>query len=217
MIQERDIYPLKDYFNFMRRKDFEILDKSKAYQFLDTCFDGVLVTYGENENLSSRPMNFVRIGESLFFHGARKGEKLSGINRTAIFNAYEALSLIPSYWSDAEMACPATALFQSIVIKGQYSLVLDFKDKISALEALMQKLQPEGGYKSMVAHEGLYQREIDGVNVFQLEINELSFKLKVGQNWNSSKLEKVKSELKKRNTPIDQKTLSIIDDYYNNK
>jgi nitroimidazol reductase NimA-like FMN-containing flavoprotein (pyridoxamine 5'-phosphate oxidase superfamily) len=201
----------------MRRKDFEILDRNKAYQFLDTCLDGVLVTFGENDRLSSRPMNFVRVGESIFFHGARKGEKLIGINRSATFNAYEALSLIPSYWSDVDMACPATALFQSIVIKGHYSLVVDFKEKIIALEALMLKLQPEGGYKSMASHNDLYQREIDGVNVFQLEVNELSFKLKVGQNWTASKLEKVKNELKKRNTPIDQKTLTIIDDYYNNK
>lgn len=124
----------------MRRKDFEILDNKKAYEFLDQMNDGVLTTQCEKFGLSSRPMNYVPIGQDIYFHGARNGEKLEGVNKPANFLVYKPLSLIPSYWSDELSGCPATALFQSVVLKGWFGVVEDVNQKSQILQKLMEKL-----------------------------------------------------------------------------
>jgi nitroimidazol reductase NimA-like FMN-containing flavoprotein (pyridoxamine 5'-phosphate oxidase superfamily) len=93
-------------------------------------------------------MNFVRIENNIYFHGARSGEKIEGQGKSASFSAYKSLSIIPSYWSDEKSACPAIALFQSVIVKGQFEQVDSLEVKAMALQKLMEKLQPEGKYLS---------------------------------------------------------------------
>ena len=67
----------------------------------------------------------------------------------------EALSLIPSYFSDSELACFGTQFFRSVVVKGEVALVEDLEEKARLLAALMAKFQPEGKHAPIAAEDGL--------------------------------------------------------------
>ncbi len=195
----------------MRRKDFEILDNKKAYEFLDQMNDGVLTTQCEKFGLSSRPMNYVPIGQDIYFHGARNGEKLEGVNKPANFLVYKPLSLIPSYWSDELSGCPATALFQSVVLKGWFGVVEDVNQKSQILQKLMEKLQPEGGHLNFTENLAFYEKSIKQVTVFELKVSDISYKVKLGQNWDIVKKNKIRTKLLERSDPIDLETIKIME------
>ena len=124
----------------MRRKDFHCKDEFKAYTFLDSCEDGTLSSFNIDGEISIRPMNFVRVNNYLYFHGARRGEKLEGIAKKACFNCYQSLALIPSYWLHPSDACPATCLYLSVVVKGFLTMEEDISKKASVLQRMMEKL-----------------------------------------------------------------------------
>jgi nitroimidazol reductase NimA-like FMN-containing flavoprotein (pyridoxamine 5'-phosphate oxidase superfamily) len=194
----------------MRRKDFECHDMVQAYGLLRELEDGTLVTYSSERGFSVRPMNFVRVNNKLYFHGARNGEKHIGLNRPAVFNAYESLSLIPSYWFSKTNACPATTFFRSIVVKGNYLLVDEVKEKAIALQKLMEKLQPEGMHLPIDKDLSFYEQELKRVSVFSLSIDELSFKVKLGQNWKQEKRNEVAKLLLERSLGSDLKTVQLM-------
>jgi nitroimidazol reductase NimA-like FMN-containing flavoprotein (pyridoxamine 5'-phosphate oxidase superfamily) len=85
---------------------------------------------------------------AVYFHGSKIGEKMSGLasDPRAEFVVYEAHAFLPSYFSDAEMACPATVYFRSVRIRGNVAQVEDSQEKAAALGTLMRSMQPEGGY-----------------------------------------------------------------------
>lgn len=197
----------------MRRKDFEILDRTKAFQFLDEMHDGVLTTIAKNNSMSTRPMNFVRIGDDLYFHGARTGEKMDGIGQNSTFSVYRPLSLIPSYWSDELSACPATALFQSVILKGIFENVSLLSDKAEVLQKLMLKLQPEGKYLNFTENFLFYETALSQVSVFSLKSSEITYKVKLGQNWDMKKRMKIKARLLERNQQIDIETVEQMNNF----
>jgi len=182
----------------MRRKDFECQDKILAFKILDELQDGTLATLNKLGAPTLRPMNYVRIDDVIYFHGASKGERSQGLNQLAVFNAYRTLAIIPSYWSDPVNACPATTLFESISIKGTLEIENNPEVKALALQKFMQKLQPEGKHLSISQNLNYYRQEIDRVAVFKLPITELSFKLKTGQNWNDEKRKVIEKLLRQR-------------------
>lgn len=197
----------------MRRKDFEILDRTKAFQFLEEMHDGVLTTIAKNNSMSTRPMNFVRIGDDLYFHGARTGEKMDGIGQNSTFSVYRPLSLIPSYWVDELSACPATALFQSVILKGIFENVSLLSDKAEVLQKLMLKLQPEGKYLNFTENFLFYEKALSQVSVFILKSSEITYKVKLGQNWDMKKRMKIKALLLERNQQIDIETVEQMNNF----
>lgn len=195
----------------MRRKDFEINDINEANQFLDLQHDGILATLLNDGSPSIRAMNFARIDNDIFFHGARSGEKIEGLSKSASFTCYKALSLIPSYWSDEKSACPATVLFQSVVVKGHFERVDSLELKAKALQKLMEKLQPEGKYLSFNANLDFYEKSLEQVSVFMVFQTEISYKVKLGQNWNIEKRNKIRALLVERATPLDLETVEQME------
>lgn len=197
----------------MRRKDFECNDVDKAYKFFDTREDGVLSSFTKEGDISSRPMNFVRIDDMVYFHGSRRGEKMEGVSKKGVFNAYESHSIIPSYWFGVQDACPATTFFQSIVIKGNYHLVEDLNKKGLVLQKIMEKLQPEGKHLALDTEVEYYQKELSRLSVFSLSIESFSYKVKLGQNWKIEKREMIKDKLIERGLPGDMKTVSLMREF----
>jgi hypothetical protein len=57
----------------MRRKDREITDKTAIYEILDRAEELHLGLW-DGQEVYVVPLNFVRIGDELFFHSARGGE-----------------------------------------------------------------------------------------------------------------------------------------------
>ena len=124
------------------KKTVSITDQELIQNILDEAEYGTLALSSDNKPYSV-PINFVEVEGEIYFHGAKKGKKISLIkdNTFASFSVVESFSLLPSYFSnDKGNACPATHLYKSVIIDGSMKFVEDYDEKAKALEALMQKL-----------------------------------------------------------------------------
>jgi nitroimidazol reductase NimA-like FMN-containing flavoprotein (pyridoxamine 5'-phosphate oxidase superfamily) len=132
------------------KKIFEITDPAMIYTILDQAKYGTLAV-SDGVTPYAVPVNFVRIGEEIYFHGALSNRKMKALraNPQVSFSVVESYAVIASFFSSTEgSACPATHFFKSVSINGTASLVESRKEKAAMFTVLMQKLQPEGGYKS---------------------------------------------------------------------
>jgi len=192
---------------------FEMKDRKKIEEFLDSVDYGTLAICAENKPYSL-PLNFVKVGNFLYFHGAKKGKKIEIIkqNRQVSFSVVKAYSIIPSYFSSNDkLACPATQFFKSVIIDGVISIVEQKDEKVAALTALMKKLQPEGGYRAL--SEDVYSKRIDATMIFKVEIWNLQAKYKFAQNLSKERFEMIMQYLSKRGSEIDKATIETMEDY----
>jgi len=195
------------------KKSVTITDQELIQNILDDAEYGTLALCSNNKPYSV-PINFVEVEGEIYFHGAKKGKKMSLIkeNAQASFSVLESFSLLPSYFStDKGNACPATHLYKSVIIDGTMKFVEDYDEKALALEALMQKLQKEGKYIPL-NHE-MYKKAINATALYKLVPVEISGKCKLGQGFNQERYERVSEHLKQRGTPKDLATLKLINEY----
>ena len=120
-------------------------------------------------------------------------------------------SMIPSYWTAPGHACPATHFFKSVEIKGRCTLVDDAAEKAVALQALMDKYQPEGGFAPVDPAETRYAKALAGVGVFRIDPESWSGKVKFGQNEPARLRRRFVAELRKRGRPVDLLTADEIE------
>jgi len=192
------------------KKIFQIKDKSVIYKILDQAEYGTLAL-SLNDVPYAVPLNFVRLEDSLYFHGALKNRKMKMLskNQRASFSVVENHSLIDSDFSSTEgLACPATQFFKSVSIEGIIEMVESREEKVVMFEALMTKLQPKGGYKPF--DEEIYDKALKATAVYKLLPSTVSCKFKFGQHLSSERFEMIVESLKKRGTEIDRKTIEIM-------
>ena len=129
----------------------EIKSKEKIIEFLSSQQTGRISSIDENGFPQIIPMNFVFINDAIYIHSHIRGEKLDNIrrNQKVGFEVDKSLEFLPSYFSDPTDASLADTLYISVVIKGNASIVSDKEEKTNALNGLMKKYQPEGGYESI--------------------------------------------------------------------
>ena len=91
-----------------------------------------------------KPLNFVYHEGRIYFHSARKGEKIEDIERDerVCFEVDLPLAFVRGEGSP----CKAGYRYRSVICTGRARLVEDGQEKLGALRALMEKYQPEGGY-----------------------------------------------------------------------
>ncbi|MEZ4408607.1 MAG: pyridoxamine 5'-phosphate oxidase family protein [Polyangiales bacterium] len=85
------------------------------------------------------------------FHAAPVGEKTRCLGRPAVLSVEEVVAEVPSYFTDPSRACPATTLYRSAQAHGALTEVRSPALKAAALQALMEKYQPEGGHVPIFA------------------------------------------------------------------
>lgn len=193
---------------------FKMQDKDAIEMVLQTASYGTLALCHDHKPYSL-PINFVKIEDAIYFHGAKSGRKMRILqqNKNAAFSVVEPFSLIASYFSSKEeLACPATHFFRSIMIEGEIAMVEAYDEKASALESLMQKLQPEGGYKPL--KDKTYQKAINATALFKLTIQEISGKVKLGQHLDKERFEMIIKHLQTRGTPKDIETMKMMQRSY---
>lgn len=189
---------------------FEIKDKNAIEAVLQGAEYGTLALCADDKPYSL-PLNFAHKNDAIYFHGSQTGRKIDllKINANASFSIVKSYSVIPSYFSSEDMlACPATHFFCSVLIDGTVKFVTAYDEKVLAIELLMQKLQPEGGYKPL--SEEIYRTIIDKTNVLKLTAETLSGKCKIGQHLSEERLERIIEHLEQRDTPLDRETLKIM-------
>jgi uncharacterized protein len=196
----------------MRRKEFEIMDEAETEQFLQEMSFGVLGTNYEDGWPELTPLNFVYYKDHLYFHGSVAGRKMKNIkaDQRVTFSVAKEYAIIPSYFKDPKLACPATAFFKSVLIKGIANRVTDLGEKADALAAFMRKLQPEGGYAQIDPADPDYTGQLKGTSVVRITVNELTAKYKFGQNMKAADYGKVTEGLLQRNEELDKETLSMM-------
>ncbi len=189
---------------------FEITDKAVINDLLDRAEYGTLAVSVEDHPYAV-PVNFVRIDEHIYFHGALKNRKMSILvqNPTVSFSVVENYALIDSDFSSKEgLACPATQFFKSVSIEGSAAVVEDRDEKADLLEALMKKLQPKGGYKPF--SDTAYDKALKATAIVKIEIKEMRCKFKFGQHLSKDRFEMIIDHLIDRGTPIDKETVRIM-------
>lgn len=157
-----------------------------------------------------RTLHAVVHAGALYFHGAPAGEKLEAIGRPAVVTAEEVLAEIPSYFLDPERACPATTYYESAQAHGLVIEVSDEEEKAAALQALMEKYQPEGGHVPIAASDPLYKKAVNGVLVLRLALDKVDGKAKLGQNRGPADLAQVLEKLWERGLPEDPRAIDKV-------
>jgi nitroimidazol reductase NimA-like FMN-containing flavoprotein (pyridoxamine 5'-phosphate oxidase superfamily) len=202
----------------MRRKEFAIEERKQAEVeafFAEMSF-GFLGTLSSDGWPHVTPLNFVYFNECIYFHGSKIGQKMEDLKHAAekvTFSVAKEYAIIPSYYSDPKLACPATAFFKSVSIKGSASIVTDLEEKAAALSAFMEKLQPEGGYDPITTEDRSYVPQLKGVAVVKIEVQELTAKFKFGQNWNHTRHEQTAHLLHQRDRELDKETIALMEQF----
>jgi len=195
----------------MRRNEFEITDKEIIHTLLSECEYGTLSLIDNNVPYGI-PLNFVWWEEGIAFHGAKEGKKVELIaqNPNASLSIVKPYSLLPSYFSETTSACPASQLYASIIMQGVITIIESNEHKASALNALMEKLQPEKRYETITAENSMYKKRIEEIMILKLIPKSISCKLKMGQNLPADRKKLLLKHLEERGTPLDLLSASAI-------
>jgi len=186
----------------------EIKSKEKIIEFLSSQQTGRISSIDEDGYPQIIPMNFVFISDVIYMHSHVRGEKLDNIrrNQKVGFEVDKNLEFLPSYFSDPTDASLADTLYISVVIKGNASIVSDKEEKTTALNGLMKKYQPEGGYEPIKPEMDV----LDEVVVIKIVPKSLRGKYKIGQNMDMKSRIDLAKQIMKRNTPTAKETLDIM-------
>ena len=186
----------------------EIKSKEKIIEFLSSQQTGRISSIDEDGYPQIIPMNFVFISDVIYMHSHVRGEKLDNIrrNQKVGFEVDKNLEFLPSYFSDPTDASLADTLYISVVIKGNASIVSDKEEKTTALNGLMKKYQPEGGYEPIKPEMDV----LDEVVVIKIVPKSLRGKYKIGQNMDMKSRIDLAKQILKRNTPTAKETLDIM-------
>ena len=122
------------------------------------------------------------------------------------FEVDRELEFLPSYFEDPRNASLADTLYISVVMKGMASLVTDREEKTKALNGLMEKYQPEGGYDPITSD----MRVLDGVAVIKVVPKTLHGKYKIGQHLSQIDRADLAQKIFQRNSPSAKQTLKIM-------
>ena len=189
---------------------FEIRDKETIQNMLERAEYGTLALCADNKPYSV-PVNFVSVNGIIYFHGAQKGRKMNIISKNIniSFSVVENYSLIPSYFSSTEgLACPATQFFKSIIVDGVAEVVESREEKARMFEVLMQKLQPEGLYRSF--DDEAYDKVLKATAVIKIIPTETRAKFKFGQHVTQERFKMICKHLEARGEALDLETLALM-------
>ncbi|WP_151737303.1 pyridoxamine 5'-phosphate oxidase family protein [Paenibacillus tengchongensis] len=199
----------------MRRREFKIEEENELSLFLDKMSFGFLGTADGQGNPRVTPLNFVYKDGIFYFHGSHAGGKMEHIagRPQVCFTVADEFALIPSYFSDPEMACPATAFFKSVTAYGRAEKVQDLSEKAAAMSLFMQKLQPEGGYAPIDPEDPRYRPALKAVAVVRIVPDEITAKFKFGQNLGEEARDAVIRGLEQRGGERDGETVEMMKRY----
>ena len=186
----------------------EIKSKEKIIEFLSSQQTGRISSIDENGYPQIIPMNFVFINDVIYMHSHTRGEKLDNIrrNQKVGFEVDKSLEFLPSYFSDPTDASLADTLYISVVIKGNGSIVSDREEKTTALNGLIKKYQPEGGYEPIKPEMDV----LNEVEVIKIVPESLRGKYKIGQNMDMKSRIDLARQILERNSPTAKETLDIM-------
>ena len=186
----------------------EIKSKDKITEFLNSESTGRIASMDADGFPQIIPMNFVFINDVIYMHSHIRGEKLENIKRNdkVGFEVDRNLEFLPSYFFDPTDASLADTLYISVVMKGICQIIENNEEKTLALNALMKKYQPEGGYEPMNPE----MEVLNEVAVIKVTPQTMRGKYKIGQNLKDSEKRQLAENIFKRNSKTARNTLEIM-------
>ena len=186
----------------------EIKSKQKLIQFLNEQETGRICSIDKSGYPQIIPMNFVYVNDVIYMHSHTKGEKLENIKRNhkVGFEVDKSLEFLPSYFTDPSDASQADTLYISVVIKGEAIIVTDRNEKTLALNALMKKYQPEGGYEPITPE----MEVVDEVAIIKVVPISIRGKYKIGQHLDKKSRLELARKILERNSTNAENTVKIM-------
>ncbi|KAF0219342.1 MAG: hypothetical protein FD174_2041 [Geobacteraceae bacterium] len=126
----------------MRKHNKRITDVNVIIDLLTTCHVGRLGTIGSDGWPMIKPLNFAWHEGRIYFHCALEGEKLEDIRRNDRV-CFEVDLPIAYVKGTTENPCRAEYLYRSVIVRGRARMVDERREKVVALNALMNKYQPD--------------------------------------------------------------------------
>jgi nitroimidazol reductase NimA-like FMN-containing flavoprotein (pyridoxamine 5'-phosphate oxidase superfamily) len=186
----------------------EIKSKEKIAQFLNQEHTGRISSIDENGYPQIIPMNFVFLNDSIYMHSHTRGEKLDNIRRNdkVGFEVDRSLEFLPSYFTHPTDASQADTLYISVVIKGRGKIIEDRAEKTIALNGLMKKYQPEGGYEPISPE----MEVLDEVAIIKVIPESMKGKYKVGQHLQKNERAKLAQQILEHKSKTAKETLQVM-------
>ena len=186
----------------------EIKSKEKIKEFLNQEHTGHISSIDKNGYPQIIPMNFVYLDDAIYMHSHTKGEKLENIrqNQKVGFEVDRELEFLPSYFEDPKDASLADTLYISVVIKGIGQIIDDRSEKTRALNGLIKKYQPEGGYEPIRPD----MQVLDEVAIIKVTPESIRGKYKIGQDLRKDERVKLARKILDRNSKTAKETLKIM-------
>lgn len=158
----------------MRKLNKKIIDIADITDILNSCHTGRLGTVGADGWPMVKPLNFAYHEGRIYFHCALEGEKLDDIRRDnrVCFEADLPVAYVKGTMGNP---CRAEYLYRSVIARGRAVIVREREERLLALDLLMAKYQPEGGY-------GPYPEEKLALTcIVRIDIEDLSGKEDLGK------------------------------------
>jgi nitroimidazol reductase NimA-like FMN-containing flavoprotein (pyridoxamine 5'-phosphate oxidase superfamily)/GNAT superfamily N-acetyltransferase len=194
----------------MRRAQHFAMSEEEAMAFLAAAQVVHFAAVGDDGQPILRTVNAVVVDGAVAFHGAPIGEKVEALGRSVVLAAEETVTTVPSYFLDAERACPATTLYRSVQVHGVLQAVDDPPRKARVLQALMEKLQPEGGHAPVRHDDRLYEKAIKGLLIAEVRPTRVDGKAKLAQNRRPEEVAHIVEQLWRRGAPGDARAVDLI-------
>ena len=141
------------------------LTPGQCMDVLDRVGEAVLSMVAEDGGPYAVPVNFVRIGDRLYYHGRRTGTRVVCMehDERCCLVAYDRVQY-EDYGPDA---CDTTTVFESVVVRGTIRAVDDPDTKMRVLRALTDKLTPAKAgcpvAEERIARTGVFEITMDEV------------------------------------------------------
>ncbi len=186
----------------------EIKSKQKIIEFLNKEHVGRIASMDRDGFPQIIPMNFVFVNDAIYMHSHTRGEKIENIKRDPKvgFEIDRELEFLPSYFSSPTDASQADTLYISVVIKGYGTIVSENDEKSMALNALMEKYQPEGGYEKITSDMPV----VDEVAIIKVVPQTMRGKYKIGQHLDKNARKNLAQKIFERNSSTALETLQIM-------
>ncbi len=193
------------FFRMPRAEALALLAEAPVVHLATTTPDGAPVL---------RTLHSVVVDGDVCFHAAAVGEKAAALGRAAVVSAEEVVASIPSYFVDAERACPATTLYRSVQLHGTLEAVDGDEPKARVLAALMAKYQPEAGHAPIdpahARYRELYDKQVASILILRVRGDDVDGKAKLLQNRSPEERVRVLERLWQRGADGDARAIELI-------
>lgn len=186
----------------------EIKSEEKIAQFLNEEHVGRIASLDGDGFPQIIPMNFAFLNGVIYMHSHTRGEKLDNIktNPKVGFEVDREVEFLPSYFSSPTDASQADTLYISVVIKGDGVIINDKEEKTLALNALMEKYQPEGRYEKLTPE----MHVVDEVAIIKVIPKTMRGKYKIGQHMDKTTRTEIARKILEKNSPTARQTVQIM-------